>query len=150
MLADAGIFPTPSYGAMAVATWNGVGAYATWRSDFRKNEYSYECTRDGDTEYGRIWATGNSRVSRSVATAGLAMFTSGRFGFYLGGGLTSYTRCLEDVSGQWARVKDESFRAFAVDAGMFLTFNPLILSAGVTSDFTGHADVRIGIGVRFR
>ena len=150
LLADAGIFPTPSYGAMAVATWNGLGAYVTCRSDFRKNEYSYECTSGGDTEYGRIWATGNSRVSRSVATAGLAMFTSGRFGFYLGGGLTSYTRCLEDVSGQWARVKDESFRAFAVDAGMFLTFNPLILSAGVTSDFTGHADVRIGIGVRFR
>ncbi len=150
VLADAGMFPTPSYGAMAVATWNGLGAYVTCRSDFRKNEYSYECTSGGDTEYGRIWATGNSRVSRSVATAGLAMFTSGRFGFYAGGGLTSYTRCLEDVSGQWVRVKDESFRALAVDAGMFLTFNPVVLSAGVTSDFSGHVDVRIGIGVRFR
>ncbi len=150
VLADAGMFPTPSYGAMAVATWNGLGAYVTCRSDFRKNEYSYECTSGGDTEYGRIWATGNSRMSRSVATAGLAMFTSGRFGFYAGGGLTSYTRCLEDVSGQWVRVKDESFRALAVDAGMFLTFNPVVLSAGVTSDFSGHVDVRIGIGVRFR
>lgn len=150
VLADAGIFPAPSYGAMTVATWRGVGAYATWRSNFRKNEYSYSCTSDGDTEYGRIWATGNSRVSRSVAIAGLAMFPSGRFGFYAGGGLTSYTRCLEDVSGQWARVKDESFRTLAVDAGMLLTFNPLVFSVGVTSDFAGHADVRIGVGVRFR
>lgn len=41
VLADAGIFPTPSYGAMAVATWKGIGAYVNYRSDFRKNEYSY-------------------------------------------------------------------------------------------------------------
>ena len=37
VLADAGIFPTPSYGAMAVATWKGIGAYVNYRSDFRKN-----------------------------------------------------------------------------------------------------------------
>ena len=47
VLADAGIFPTPSYGAMVVATWNGIGAYANYMSDFRKNEYSYACTSGG-------------------------------------------------------------------------------------------------------
>lgn len=149
ILADAGIFPTPSYGAMAVATWNGVGAYANYRGNFRKNEYSYTCTSGGDTEYGRIWATGNARASRTVATAGFAMFTSRRFGFRAGAGMTSYTLCWEDVSGQWAKVKDKSFKCPAVDAGIFLNFNPLIVSAGVFSDFSGHADVQLGIGVRF-
>lgn len=100
LLADAGIFPIPSYGAMAVMTLRGVGVYANYRSDFRKNEYSYTCTSGGDTEYGRIWATGESRVSRTVATAGLAMWTSRRFGFYAGAGLSSFTRCWEDISGE--------------------------------------------------
>ena len=149
ILADAGIFPTTSYGGMMVATYNNIGAYANYRGNFRKNEYSYVCTSDGDTEYGRIWATGNARECRSVATAGFAMFTSRRFGFRAGAGMTSYTRCWEDVSGQWAKVKDKSFKSPAADVGIFLIFNSLIISAGVTSDFSGHADVQLGIGVRF-
>lgn len=149
VLAGAGIFPTPSYGAMAVATWKGIGAYVNYRSDFRKNEYSYTCTSDGDTEYGRIWTTGKSRADRTMITAGLAMFTSRRFGFFAGAGVTSYTRCWEDVSGQWAKVEDKSFKSPAADVGLFLTFSPLILSVGVTSDFSGHADLQFAVGVFF-
>ncbi len=149
VLAGAGIFPTPSYGAMAVATWKGIGAYVNYRSDFRKNEYSYTCTSDGDTEYGRIWTTGKSREDRTMITAGLAMFTSCRFGFFAGAGVTSYTRCWEDVSGQWAKVEDKSFKSPAADVGLFLTFSPLILSVGVTSDFSGHADLQFAVGVFF-
>lgn len=149
VLAGAGIFPTPSYGAMAVATWKGIGAYVNYRSDFRKNEYSYTCTSDGDTEYGRIWTTGKSRADRTMITAGLAMFTSRRFGFFAGAGVTSYTRCWEDVSGQWAKVEDKSFKSPAADVGLFLTFSPLILSVGVTSDFSGHADIQFAVGVFF-
>jgi len=149
ILADAGIFPTPSYGATGVATWNRIGAYANYRGNFRKNECSYDCTSDGVTEYGRIWATGKARVSRTVATAGFVMFTSRRFGFRAGVGMTSYTCCWEDVSGQWAKVKDKSFKSPAADAGIFLTFSPLILSVGGTADISGHADVQVGVGVRF-
>lgn len=149
LLADAGIFPTPSYGAMAVMTLRGVGVYANYRSDFRKNEYSYTCTSEGDTEYGRIWATGESRVSRTVATAGLAVWTSRRFGFYAGAGLSSSTRCWEDISGEWAKVEDKSYRGVAADGGILLTFKPVALSVGVVSDFRRYVDVQIGIGVRF-
>lgn len=149
LLADAGIFPTPSYGAMAVMTLRGIGAYANYRSDFRKNEYSYTCTSGGDTEYGRIWATGESRVSRTVATAGLAMLTSRRFGVYAGAGLSSSTRCWEDISGEWAKVEDKSYRGVAADGGILLTFKPVALSVGVVSDFRRYVDVQIGIGVRF-
>lgn len=134
---------------MAVATWKGIGAYVNYRSDFRKNEYSYTCTSDGDTEYGRIWTTGKSRADRTMITAGLAMFTSRRFGFFAGAGVTSYTRCWEDVSGQWAKVEDKSFKSPAADVGLFLTFRPLILSVGVTSDFSGHADLQFAVGVFF-
>lgn len=149
LLADAGIFPIPSYGAMAVMTLRGVGAYANYRSDFRKNEYSYTCTSEGDTEYGRIWATGESRVSHTVATAGLAVWTSRRFGFYAGAGLSSSTRCWEDISGEWAKVEDKSYRGVAADGGILLTFKPMALSVGVVSDFRGYVDVQIGVGVRF-
>lgn len=149
LLADAGIFPIPSYGAMAVMTLRGIGAYANYRSDFRKNEYFYTCTSEGDTEYGRIWATGESRVSRTVATAGLAMWTSRRFGFYAGAGLSSSTRCWEDISGEWAKVEDKSYRGVAADGGILLTFKPMALSVGVVSDFRGYVDVQIGVGVRF-
>lgn len=149
VLADAGIFPIRSFGAAIVATWDGVGAYVNYRSDFSRNGHSYSCSSDGTTEYGRIWTTGRSRESRAVATAGLAMFTSRRFGFRLGAGLTSYTRCWEDVSGQWAKVSDKSFSGFAVDGGIFLAFRPLLVSVGVTSDFLGHADLQFGVGLCF-
>lgn len=149
IMADAGIFPVPSYGAMGVATWNRIGAYVHYRGDFRKNEYSYTCTSDGVTEYGRIWATGDSRRSRTVATAGFVMFPSHHFGFYAGAGLTSYRLCWEDASGEWVNVEDKSFGNFAVDAGMFLKFKPLILSLGVNSDFFGHADLQLGVGICF-
>lgn len=134
---------------MAVMTLRGVGVYANYRSDFRKNEYSYTCTSEGDTEYGRIWATGESRVSRTVATAGLAMLTSRRFGVYAGAGLSSSTRCWEDISGEWAKVEDKSCRGVAADGGILLTFKPVALSVGVVSDFRRYVDVQIGIGVRF-
>lgn len=77
------------------------------------------------------------------------MFTSRRFGFFAGAGVTSYTRCWEDVSGQWAKVEDKSFKSPAADVGLFLTFSPLILSVGVTSDFSGHADLQFAVGVFF-
>ena len=149
VLADAGIFPTTSFGATAVVTKCRIGAYVSYRSDFKTNEYSYVCTSDGGTEYGRFWASGDSRVSRTVATAGFAMFPSRRLGFYAGAGLTSYSLGWEDTSGQWAKVGDKSYRNFALDGGIFLTFKPLIISLGVTSDFGGHADLRVGAGVRF-
>ena len=149
VLADAGIFPIRSFGAAIVATWDGIGAYVNYRSDFSRNQHSYSCSSDGVTEYGRIWTTGRSRESRAVATAGLAMFTSRRFGFRLGAGLTSYTRCWEDVLGQWAKVSDKSFSGFAVDGGIFLAFRPLLVSMGVTSDFLGHADLQFGVGLCF-
>lgn len=88
-------------------------------------------------------------MSRTVATAGFAMFPSRRLGFYAGAGLTSYSLGWEDTSGQWAKVGDKSYRNFALDGGIFLTFKPLIISLGVTSDFGGHADLRVGAGVRF-
>ena len=149
IMADAGIFPTPSYGAMAVVTWNGFGAYVNYRSNFRKNEYSYTCTSDGVTEYGSIWATGNSRESRTAATAGLAVFPSHRFGFYAGAGLTSYRLCWEDASREWVNVEDKSFKNLAVDAGFFVNVKPLILSLGVNTDFFGHADLQLGVGISF-
>ena len=148
-LADIGMFPTPSYGATAAVLRHGIGAYASFRSNFRKNEYSYTCASDGSAEYGRIWTTGRSRVSRTVATAGFAMSTSRRFGFRLGAGLTSYTRCWEDVSGQWAKVDDKSFSGLAADAGIFIAFKPLLISLGATSDFSGHVDLQLGLGICF-
>ena len=149
IMADAGIFPTPSYGTMAALTWNGFGAYVNYRSNFRKNEYSYTCTSDGATEYGSIWATGNSRESRTAATAGLVVFPSHRFGFYAGAGLTSYRLCWEDASREWVNVEDKSFKNLAVDAGLFVNVKPLILSLGVNTDFFGHADLQLGVGISF-
>ncbi len=148
-LTDVGIFPTPSYGAMAALTWNGFGAYVNYRSNFRENEYSYTCTSDGVTEYGRIWATGNYRESRTIATAGLVLFPSRRFGFFAGAGLTSYRLCWEDASREWVNVEDKSFKNPAVDAGLFVSLNSLILSLGVNSDFLGHADLQLGVGLCF-
>ena len=149
IMADAGIFPTPSYGAMASFTWNGFGAYVNYRSNFRKNEYSYTCTSDGVTEYGSIWATGNSRESRTAATAGLVVFPSHRFGFYAGAGLTSYRLCWEDASREWVNVEDKSFKNLAVDVGLFVNVKPLVLSLGVNTDFFGHADLQFGVGISF-
>lgn len=127
---------------------HGIGGYAAFRSNFRKNEYDYTCSNDGVTEYGRIWTTGETRESHTVATAGFAMFPTRHFGFRLGAGMTSYTRCWEDASGQWAKVNDKSFSGVAVDVGVAFAFKPLVFSLGVTSDFSGQADLQLGVGIR--
>lgn len=48
-----------------------------------------------------------------------------------------------------AKVEDKSFKSPAADVGLFPTFSPLILSVGVTSDFSGHADLQFAVGVFF-
>lgn len=149
LLADLGFFPTPSYGAMAVATVKGMGLYAHYRSNFRSSASEYDCNSDGATDYGFIWATGKTRTSRSSASAGLIIFPSGRLGIYAGAGLMSYTLCWEDIAGDWAKVADSSYRNLAADGGIFLRFSRFTASLGVSSDFSGHSDLLLGVGVRF-
>ena len=148
-LANTGLFPTPSYGATAVLTVKGMGVYAHYRSDFRPSGSGYGCSSEGVTDYGYIWATGKSRTSRSSASAGLAIFPSRHIGFYAGAGVMTYTLCWEDVTGDWAKVTDRSYRNLAADGGIFLTFSRFLASLGVSSDFRGHSDLLLGVGVRF-
>ncbi len=149
VLASGGCFPTPSFGAMAAVSWRGVGLYAGYRGNFRSGEYDYVCSSDGVSEYGRVWASGAVRQSRGVVTGGLCVFPARRFGFYAGAGRSSYKLCWEDSTGEWAEVEDRSYDSLAVDAGLFLTFDRLVFSAGAVSDFSGHADIQIGVGIRF-
>lgn len=149
LLTDMGFFPTPSYGAMAVLTVKRMGVYAHYRSNFLSSGSDYGCSSDGVTDYGYIWATGKSRTSRSSASAGLAIFPTRRLGFYAGAGVMSYTLCWEDIAGAWAKVTDNSYRNLAADGGIFLTFSRFLASMGVSSDFRGHSDLMLGVGVRF-
>ncbi len=149
ILANTGLFPTQSYGATAVLTVKGMGVYAHYRSNFRPSESAYDCSNEGVTDYGHIWATGKSRTSRSSASAGLAIFPSRHIGFYAGAGVMTYTLCWEDIAGDWAKVTDSSYRNLAVDGGIFLTFSHFMASLGVSSDFRGHSDLLLGVGVRF-
>lgn len=149
VLASGGCFPTPSFGALAAVSWRRVGLYAGYRGNFKSGEYDYVCSSDGVSEYGRVWASGAVRRSRGVVAGGLCVFPTRRLGFYAGAGRSSYTLCWEDSTGKWAEVEDRSYDGFAVDAGLFLTFDRLVFSAGTVSDFSGHADLQIGVGVRF-
>ncbi len=149
ILADMGFSPTPAYGAMAVATVKGMGVYARFRSNFRPSGSAYDCSSDGVTDYGYIWATGKTRTSRSSASAGLVIFPSRHLGFYAGAGVMSYTLCWEDIAGDWAKVTDSSYRNLAADGGIFLRFSHFTASLGVSSDFSGHSDLLLGVGVRF-
>ncbi len=142
------VFSAPEYSGGLFLVWEkySLGCYLKAMSDFRKQEYEYGCMSDGTADYGYIWTTGRSAVSRRNLTTGLVFRACGWLGVYAGAGYGSRVLCWEDSAGTWAKVSDSSYTGVAADAGVRLHWRRLCFSAGISTICfrTTSADLSLG------
>ena len=134
-----------------------AGAYLSARSHFRSVEAVYSCLSDGSIPGGgTVWTRGNPPLrSASSFTAG-AMYApwSPALAFYAGAGYGVDCLYWQDLSGDWVRVQDRSFRGLVLEGGIQGDIPlgkrlGLVLRAGVLSTALQTATPAIGAGVRF-
>lgn len=143
LLAEAGVAPELSYGAM-LAYGDRFGAYIKARDSFRhrKGEYTY---MDGDI----VWTTGLTDYSRTSITAGGFMSVLPWMKVYTGAGYGIHRLLWEDSDGRWMEVSDASSKGPALNVGIICTCRSLALSIGVDTIIPGHTDLELGIGICF-
>lgn len=139
----------PAFGFMAMAGRGLFGGYISGRSNFIPSNFSYSCSSDGITEFGYLWATGESRYGRRAFTAGLTFSPFLPCHLFLGGGYGWTGLLWEDTDGRWAMVEDLSVRGAVAECGIACTFGHLILVAGISSIAFSEASALLGFGWSF-
>lgn len=132
LLLQADFWKTPSFGVMFVVGYGKIGAYISARSNFSAGDFAYECLSDGTCEFGRFWASGNSRSHRLSLAAGPIYAINKHFSAYAGLGYGQQSVLWEDSDGNWARVSDLSARGLLLDAGVLFTPGRFRVGLGAT------------------
>ena len=113
------------------------------------SSFDYQCTSDGKTDFGWMWASGRTHNSRLSASGGAVAKITKKMFAYAGAGLGSATVLWEDTDGKWARVSDNSCRGFLMDAGILFDVGRLSFGIGVCAlklkDYSGV----VSAGYRF-
>ncbi|MBQ6577698.1 MAG: hypothetical protein IJL91_08125 [Bacteroidales bacterium] len=158
-LAEVAPVPDMSYGAMIAYSFGkktDYGIYLKGRSNFKKEDFSYDCSSDGRTDDGYIWASGKSSISRLHLSAGGFVQALPFLSVYTGAGYGQRSLCWEDSDGRWARVSDRSFEGPVIDAGVMIrpfsegTMQRLVIESGVGLMPKGsYLDWTVGIGWSF-
>ena len=123
------------------------GGYISARSNFSAGDFAYECLSDGTCEFGRFWASGNSRSHRLSLAAGPVYAINKHFSAYAGLGYGQQSVLWEDSDGNWARVSDLSARGLLLDAGVLWTPGRFRvgLGASLTAFRTPSGIVSVGV-----
>lgn len=154
--------PVSSPGIVARLDFEKVGIYA--KGSLRSvSDYSYECNTDGKyLDGGNIWTTGNESYGAFALSAGVsyaAIDIDSPLSFvlrpYAGLGCSRKTVLWEDMSGEWAKVKDLSELGLSLDAGCFIDLGNISFMAGIStfplSASSSISDFRaeFGLGIVF-
>lgn len=110
---------------------------------------AYLCDRQGMTDGGIIWATGEQRKSRMLATGGALFRVAKWFYPYVGAGYGSRNVYWQDYEGQWAKVGDFSCKGIALEVGTIFKLGPVAISAGVSNTAFKFTEVEVGVGLMF-
>ena len=149
-----GVYPDLSYGLLAGVTFGRWGLFLKGRSNFHWQKTSYDCLSDGTipvgadpggttpgdnpgntgstSEGGYFWSGDAKTVNRHHITLNASYAVWKPVSIYLGAGYGVRTLCWKDSDGQWARVRDRSFRNFALDAGLLIHPIPKGPAKGLT------------------
>ena len=146
-----GLYPDMSGGAMLAfcPSSKPLGAYISFRSDFRPLASSYKCLSDGTSDGYELWLSGASRRHRAMAAAGPVLRLSERMSVYAGMGYGSFIYSWEDVDGNWAEVSDYSCRGFSCEAGLLYDIGRCRIGAGVGVTALRYSDLELSVGLRF-
>jgi opacity protein-like surface antigen len=149
LLLQADFWAAPSFGVMLTVGYGKIGAYISARSNFSSNGYAYECRQDGTCDFGRFWASGNSRCHRLSLAAGPVYAFHKHFSAYAGLGYGQQNILWEDSSGSWARVSDLSARGLILDAGVLWSPGRIVIGAGASLTAFRAPSGIISIGLKF-
>ena len=149
LLLQADFWAAPSFGVMITAGYGKIGAYISARSNFASNRFAYECRQDGTCDFGRFWASGNSRRHRLSLAAGPVYAFHKHFSAYAGLGYGQQNILWEDSSGSWARVSDLSARGLLLDAGILWSPGRITVGAGASLTAFRAPSGTISIGLNF-
>lgn len=149
LLLQADFWKTPSFGVMFVAGYGKIGAYISARTNFTSNAFAYECRQDGSCDYGRFWASGNSRSHRLSIAAGPVYSFHKQFLVYAGVGYGQQSILWEDSDGTWARVSDLSTRGVLLDAGVLWSPGRFIVGLGASLTAFRVPSGVVSVGVSF-
>ena len=117
----AGVYPDLSYGILAGISLDNWGIFIKGRSNFHARKTSYDCLSDGTTSDGGYFWSGDARtVNRHQITFDVSYAFCKPVSLYLGAGFGARTLCWKDSDGDWARVRDRSYRNVAIDAGLLI------------------------------
>lgn len=148
-VAQIAAFPSVETGLFLGLKKGRTGGYLSFRTGFQAVQEDYVCSSDGQADFGHIWASGLSKYTRLTLSGGIIVGNSGGLACYAGAGYGSLGCFWEDVSGQWAKVKDKSFQGILVESGLFWTAGKIVLTAGLSSVSFSTLSPTIGLGICF-
>lgn len=140
---------TVSYGLMAGARFNRLGAYAAAYSGLGRMRPEYSCRSDGSTDSGRIWTTGGTSRNQYSLTAGLLLGLTDNVCLSLGSGYGASVLYWQDTRDRWAEVTDLSVKGVRAELGCIASLGRLSLAAGVATDAFRTFNVTVGAGICF-
>lgn len=146
---NASTYSQPSFG-LTFGMVNYWGGYIKVRSNFCFTKATLTCNKRGQVEGGGyIWTEGETRISRSVITAGGIYRANKRLFPYFGLGYGQRLYCWKTFDEKWAKVSDSSCAGISFDAGTLLKFGNMVLSAGFTNTSFKLTEPEIGLGIVF-
>lgn len=149
VLGDALISKSIQGGLFAGVTIKGIGAYASFDSDFQRIQEDYSCGSDGSTSYGFIWTSGEQSHHGANFTIGPLYNVSDMFSIYAGLGYGASRYYWKDIHDKWALVEDMSFAGLTLRTGVIVSFNHFCLSCAFSSVALRNVGIAVGAGIRF-
>lgn len=126
-----------------------VGGYLACRSGLQAIRENYVCSSDGRTDFGHIWASGQSKYSRFSISGGILAGPADGLAGYAGAGYGTVGCFWEDIAGQWAKVGDKSCQGLLLEAGLIWTVGQTVLTVGLSTVSFSTLSPVIGMGLCF-
>lgn len=146
-LVTTGISLHPVFGVSGGVSFDRIGGYLNFSMRQQLALYDYTCDSNGNTSYGKIWASGKKYYTgMRITIGGSYEFAPGWLG-YAGAGYGESQVLWEDIDGNRAMVTDLSSRGLAVDAGVIYFHGHLALMAGLSALKSVYPV--LGVGYRF-
>lgn len=133
-----------SYGLM-IGVVRKTGAYLKVKTDFGSVSSDVEVNSDTPG----YWYTGEKEKSRFSITAGVLQQCWKTYYVYGGLGYGSRNLGWKLADGQWAKIKDNSYKGLEAEIGGMARFDNVAVSAGLQTNQFKRLEVNIGVGIMF-
>ncbi len=144
-----GSIPDPSGGFMVIWNPKRYGVYLKATGNLKSSGHSYICHEDGTTDYGYIWTSGKSHVSRMAVTGGGIIRCLDWLSVSAGAGYGKRALLWKDYKDIFAKVSEASAQGIAADIGVVLSFGRFTAYLGTNTIAFKRLYPELGVGFAF-